>query len=160
MNTEEKELVMYNMKRELEELSELPNHNESMFSKAVTSPTQTQFSIWKKNLFVPLADQLEEQAKRKIAEIEEQKLRDQEKDMVFRQDYEASGLHDLDSQEKKTQRHQAILKQHFAEEMEKTGKGTPEYEKVKAEFEDRENKRVTDSVDSLPVKGKRKWRIW
>jgi hypothetical protein len=35
MNTEEKELVMYNMKRELEELSELPNHNESFFS----SPT-------------------------------------------------------------------------------------------------------------------------
>lgn len=56
MNTEERELVMYNMKRELEELSELPNHNDSLF----TTPTQTQFSIWKKNLFVPLADQLEE----------------------------------------------------------------------------------------------------
>ena len=71
---------MYNMKRELEELSELPNHNDSLF----TTPTQTQFSIWKKNLFVPLADQLEEQAKRKLAEIEEAKLREQEKDLVFR----------------------------------------------------------------------------
>jgi hypothetical protein len=37
MNTEERELVMYNMKRELEELSELPNHNDSLF----TTPTQT-----------------------------------------------------------------------------------------------------------------------
>jgi len=35
-------------------------------------------------LFVPLADQLEEQAKRKLAEIEEAKLREQEKDLVFR----------------------------------------------------------------------------
>jgi len=84
MNTKEKELVMYNMKRELEELSELPNHNKSFFSQQITSPTQTQFNIWRKNLFVPLAGQLEEQAKRKLAEIEEQKLRDQEKDMVFR----------------------------------------------------------------------------
>lgn len=32
MNTKEKELVMYNMKRELEELSELPNHKSSLFS--------------------------------------------------------------------------------------------------------------------------------
>lgn len=39
MNTKEKELVMYNMKRELEELSELPNHNSSLFSKQITSPT-------------------------------------------------------------------------------------------------------------------------
>jgi hypothetical protein len=39
MNTKEKELVMYNMKRELEELSELPNHNNSLFSKQITSPT-------------------------------------------------------------------------------------------------------------------------
>jgi len=71
MNTKEKELVMYNMKRELEELSELPNHNKSFFSQQITSPTQTQFNIWRKNLFVPLAGQLEEQAKRKLAEIEE-----------------------------------------------------------------------------------------
>lgn len=33
MNTKEKELVMYNMKRELEELSELPNHKSSLFSQ-------------------------------------------------------------------------------------------------------------------------------
>ena len=96
LNTEEKELVMYNMKRELEEMSELPTQNDSFFSSAKISPTQTQFSIWKKNLFVPLADQLEEQAKRKLAEIEEQKLREAEKDQVFRQINDDVGLHDLD----------------------------------------------------------------
>ena len=84
MNSSEKEEVMYKMARELEELSELPNHNESFFSTHIKSPTQTQFSIWKKNLFVPLADQLEEQAKRKLAEIEEKKLREGEKDMAFK----------------------------------------------------------------------------
>lgn len=54
-----------------------------------------------------------------------------------------------------------MLKQHFAQEMEKEGKSdVPEYEKVKAAFEDRENKKVTDSIDGLPIKQKRKWRIW
>jgi len=39
MNSEEKELVMYQMKRELEELSELPSQDESFFSKVNFSPT-------------------------------------------------------------------------------------------------------------------------
>jgi len=48
-------------------------------------------------LFIPLADQLEEQAKRRVAEIEEGKLREQEKDQAFRQLGDDLGLHDLDS---------------------------------------------------------------
>ena len=101
MKSEEKELVMYQMKRELEEMSELPSQNESFFSKMAISPTQAQFSIWKRNLFVPLSDQLEEQAKRKMAQIEEAKLRESERDLVFRQTEDDLGLHDIDAQEKK-----------------------------------------------------------
>jgi hypothetical protein len=63
-----------------------------------------------------------------LAEIEEAKLREQEKNMVFRQDQ--SALHDLDGQVEKTKRHQAILKQHFAQEFEKQGKSVEEYERV------------------------------
>ena len=44
--------------------------------------------------------------------------------------------------------------------MKKDGIEAPEYEKVKAEFEEREKKKVTDSIDALPIKQKRKWRIW
>jgi hypothetical protein len=44
--------------------------------------------------------------------------------------------------------------------MEKQGKSTPEYERVKADFEDRDRKKIIDSVEGLPEKGKRKWRIW
>lgn len=97
--------MIYNMRRELEEMSELPSQNESFFSKSILSPTSTQFSIWKKNLFIPLSDQLEEQAKRKIAELEEQKLRDSEKDQVFRQLNDDIGLHDIDGMKKKNERH-------------------------------------------------------
>jgi hypothetical protein len=57
--------------------------------------------------------------------------------MVFRNIQDDGGIHDIDSQEKKTERHQAILKQHFAEEMEKKGLDAPDYEKVKAEYEER-----------------------
>jgi hypothetical protein len=45
-----------------------------------------------------------------MAEIEEAQLREQEKDMVFRNIQDDGGIHDIDSQEKKTARHQAILK--------------------------------------------------
>ena len=160
MNTKEKELVMFNMKRELEQLSELPSQKSDFFSNIKISPTQTQFSIWKRNLFVPLADQLEEQAKRKIQELEEAKLRNQERDQVFRQVEDEIGLHDIDAQAKKTERHQAILKQHFAEEMKKQGKDAPDFERVQAEYEARDKQQVTDSIDRLPIKQKRKWRIW
>jgi len=36
----------------------------------------------------------------------------------------------------------------------------PEYEKVLGEFEEKDNQKVTDSIDKLPIKQKRKWRIW
>ena len=56
MNSEDKELMVYRMKRELEEMSELPLHNESLFSKINLNPTAQQFSIWRRNLFIPLTD--------------------------------------------------------------------------------------------------------
>lgn len=56
MNSEEKELMIYQMKRELEEMSELPIQDESFFSKVSLNPTAQQFSIWKRNLFIPLSD--------------------------------------------------------------------------------------------------------
>jgi hypothetical protein len=47
--------------------------------------------------------------------MEEIKLREKDKDLVFRQNDDDIGLHDLDAQEKKTERHQAILKQKYSE---------------------------------------------
>ena len=63
MNSSEKEEVMFRMKMELERMSELPDDNSSFFTNVKNaSPLNTQFKIWKKNLFIPLTDQLEEQA--------------------------------------------------------------------------------------------------
>lgn len=62
------------------------------------NPMAHQFGIWRRNMYIPLTDQLEEQAKRKMAKIEEERIRDQEKDQVFRQRGDDTGLHDLDSQ--------------------------------------------------------------
>ncbi len=47
---------------------------------------QTQFNIWKRNLFVPLTDQLEEQAKRKMEEIEEKAKQELDKDNIWNAD--------------------------------------------------------------------------
>ena len=61
LGTKEREEVVFRMKKQLEQLSELAPQNESFFSAVgKTSALQTQFNIWKRNLFVPLHDQLEE----------------------------------------------------------------------------------------------------
>ena len=60
LNSEEKDKIMYSIKRELDDLSALPNQDESLFSKVNLNPTATQYSIWKRNMFIPLGDQLEE----------------------------------------------------------------------------------------------------
>lgn len=69
LNSEEKKEVMYKMKRQLEELGELPLDKDSFFTNiGKVSPLQTQFKIWKKNLFIPLDEQLREHAERKVKE--------------------------------------------------------------------------------------------
>lgn len=98
LDSDERERVMYSMKRELEEMSELATQNESLFSPANLNPTHSQYSLWKRNLMMPLSDQLEEHAKRKLAEQQEAALVEEEKDQVFRQQDDNVGLHDIDSQ--------------------------------------------------------------
>jgi len=144
MNSKEKEDVIFRMKTQLESLSDMPLHNESFFSSIhKANPLQAQFNIWKKNLYVPLHDQLEEKAKRKIQEIEEQQRLEREKESIF---FEGKrDLYDPDKETQRMERHQAILKQHLADERKK--QGVPDDP-------------MKDSVDSLPVKRKQKWRIW
>lgn len=72
MNSKEKEEIIYRMKTQLDHLSDVPLHNDSFFSSIKqVNPLQTQFNIWKRNLYVPLHDQLQEKAKRKIQEMED-----------------------------------------------------------------------------------------
>jgi hypothetical protein len=57
MNSKERDEAMFKMKLELERLSELPDDNDSFFTVIKGgSPLASQFSIWKKNLFIPLTD--------------------------------------------------------------------------------------------------------
>jgi hypothetical protein len=72
MNSKEKEEAVYKMKMELERLSGLPDEDSQFFSVMNHSPLKSQFSIWKKNMFIPLTDQLKEQAERKVRERQEQ----------------------------------------------------------------------------------------
>ena len=105
---------------------------------------------------MPLNEQLQERAKRKIIEIEEQAKQDKEKETVW---FEGKReLFDPENETKRLERHQAILKQHLAEEMKKKGVDIDgEVEKVLPEYEKDIYK---ETVDNLPVKRKQKWRIW
>ena len=145
------------MRKQLESMTELPIQNESFFSAVgKKSAIQTQFDIWKKNLFVPLGDQLEEHAKRKMEEIAEQARRDLDKDNIWQADAKRD-LYDPEKERERNERHQAILKQHLAEERKKQGLEVVDFDQVKPEYE---KDPMKDSVDSLPVKRKQKWRIW
>jgi hypothetical protein len=129
LGTKEREEVVFRMKKQLEQLSELAPQNESFFSAVgKTNALQTQFNIWKRNLFVPLHDQLEEQAKRKIEEIEQKKIEERDKDIVWNAEGAKRDLFDPEREEQRNQRHQAILRQHLAEERRKQGLDVGEVE--------------------------------
>jgi hypothetical protein len=114
MNGKEREEAMFKMKLELERLSELPDDDESFFTQISASPLKSQFSIWKKNLFIPLSDQIEEQAMRKVKAREDKKTIEANKDQAFFKPPGEDGLYDIDAQKKKNERHQAILRQTYA----------------------------------------------
>ena len=58
---------------------------------------------------MPLNDQLEEHAKRKMEEIEEKARMERDKDNIWQADAKRD-LYDPDNEEKRKDRHQAILK--------------------------------------------------
>lgn len=157
MNSKERDEAMFKMKLELERLSELPDDNDSFFAVIKGgSPLSSQFSIWKKNLFIPLTDQLEEQAMRKVKAREDKKAVDANRDQAFfKAPGESEQLYDIDAQKKKNDRHQAILRQTIAQEK---GLSQDQIDFVKPDYESGDPYKET--VDTLPQKGKKKWRLW
>ena len=91
-----------------------------------------------------------------MEEIEEKARQVREKDNIWENDAKRD-LYDPDNERQRMDRHQAILKQHLAEERKKQGKDVGDYEEVKPDYD---KDPMKDSVDSLPVKRKQKWRIW
>ena len=87
-------------------------------------------------------------------------MRDSEQDLVFRQRSDDIGLHDIDQQEKKTKANQRILKEHLISEKLNVDPSHPDYERLRNEFEERENIRTQEAINKLPIKQKRKWRLW
>lgn len=79
-------------------------------------------------------------------------MEDNKDQAFFRKAGDADDLYDIESQRKRNDRHQAILRQTFAQE-----EGRQDFDEVKPEHEE---DRYKDSVDNLPVKRKQKWRIW
>ena len=71
MNSKERDEMRFKMKKELEEVGSLAETKDEYFvSLSNPNPVHTQFKLWRKNLFIPLTDQLEEHAKRKLEEVE------------------------------------------------------------------------------------------
>lgn len=60
LQSDEREKITYDMKRKLDQMSELPSENESFFKKVKDLTTKNQYSIWQRNLMMPLHDQLRE----------------------------------------------------------------------------------------------------
>ena len=74
MSSKEREEILYKMKRNLEEMAELPIENESFFSVIQEKDKMYQsYKVWRMNMTIPLQDHLEEHAKRKMEKIESDK---------------------------------------------------------------------------------------
>jgi len=106
MNSKEREEIIFKMKKELETVGSLADTKEEFFvSLTNPNPTHTQFKLWRKNLFIPLTDQLEEHAKRKMEEVEQKKLIDANKDMAFFKAPDSeSELYDIEAKRKDNER--------------------------------------------------------
>ena len=143
------------MKRNLEEMAELPIENESFFSVIQEKNKMYQtYKVWRMNMTIPLQDHIEEHAQRKLDQIEKQKYAEENKDQAFfRQPGTEDELYDIEGQRKRTERQQAILRQKIAEQ---EGR---EYEEVKPDYGSKDDP-YKDSVDNLPVRRREKWRIW
>jgi len=118
--------------------------------------------MWKKNLTIPLKDQLEEHAQRKMDEYETNQQREELKDQAYfsarAHGEEGTGddqVYDMDINKKKNERHQAILRQTIAEEK---GETIDEADRVKPVHE--KQGPFMETVDKLPQGAKRKWRLW
>lgn len=92
-----------------------------------------------------------------MREIEDMAKAEEMKDNIFAQEGKRD-LHNPDEEMNRMDRHQAILKQHLAEERKRQGlEPLGDYEEVQPSYE---KDPMKDSVDSLPVKRKQKWRLW
>jgi len=158
MNSKEKNEVMFKLRKQIEDLGELADEKESFFSKIpkVPSPVQAQFSIWKRNLFIPLSDQLEEQAKRKIQEKEKLKEEEKEKESIWGE--ERQSLHDVEKLKERTEERQKILKAHIAKERKEQGHEVNE--EILHKEATSQAERMRDTTDQMPVKQKKRWRLW
>mmetsp|Transcript_32705 Transcript_32705/g.24145 ORF Transcript_32705/g.24145 Transcript_32705/m.24145 type:complete len:121 (+) Transcript_32705:1-363(+) len=84
VNSAEREDVYFRLKKQLEADGELPITNDRFFvSPQKQTALQTQFKIWKRNMVVPLTDQLEEHAQRKLDQIERDRIREENKDNAW-----------------------------------------------------------------------------
>lgn len=161
MQSKEREEVVYKMKRELEEVATLADSKDEYFiDLSNPNPVHTQFKLWRTNLMVPLTDQLEEHAERKLQEAEDRKLIEANKDMAF---FKAPGsesqLYDIDAQRKENERKQAALRQALAQEQ-GVKLDDEELQKIKEAMEGKDDP-YEDTVDKLPVKRpKQKWRLF
>lgn len=66
MQSKERKEAMYKLQLQLEKLSAVPDEDSGFFSDLKQGPIGSQFNMWKKNMYVPLTDQLKEQAERKV----------------------------------------------------------------------------------------------
>ena len=112
MQSKEREEVVFRMKRELEQVGTLADSKDEYFIDLTNpNPVHTQFKLWRKNLMIPLTDQLEEHAQRKLQEAEDKKMIEANKDMAF---FKAPGsesqLYEIDERRKENERKQAVLR--------------------------------------------------
>ena len=102
---------------------------------------------------IPLQDQIEEHAKRKMQQVEDDKIADANKDQAFfRKPGTEDELYDIEAHRKRTERQQEVLRQKIAEQ---EGISIDE-----VQLDDGKDDPYKDSVDNLPMKRREKWRIW
>lgn len=85
---EDKKEMIFRIKQKLDEYGELPTDKDEFYTDPNAKPSiiQSQFEMWRKSMFIPLSEQLDEQYARKVERQKVEESQKGDKSSVFFQD--------------------------------------------------------------------------
>lgn len=158
LDREAKKEMIFRLKQKLDEYGELPTDKQEFFvdKNRKQSALMAQFDLWRRNLILPLSEQLDEQYARKKKREETEAAMKGDENNIFDQDaYTPESFADFDKYKK------AIMEARRNQEMLKNTLTTEQIEKqdrLKRRMEELDKYAKGESVDMRLIKKKSKFR--
>lgn len=168
MDEQAKENLTYRIRQKLDQFGEVPDQDPKHFRDRDASGYQEKFDMWRKTMFMPLHDQLQEQLERKEEREVLKKMEEEEAKSIWHQGKREMFKFDHIDQAKAQQERMAeVYTTEQLETIEFTRKRVIELEKFeKGESSDqkilkrKDRKKKKRAAEKLQKKEKTGWKAW